>query len=145
MTQPQKISADQISYHCAVFLMKTSAVQEARIRIIIYDNENMPSSRKPHHDCNTSTHCTFLHHATFNALHKSTCYFKCTVKCCNILLCPHSTALQHVISNALRSAATSICTNQVSSIGFTSILQEYIKQAFPGRGTRYLPFLKCPN
>ena len=71
MTQPPKISTDHISYHRAVLFMKTSAVQEAQIRIIIYGNKNMSSSRKPHHDCNTSMHCIFLHHATFNHHHMS--------------------------------------------------------------------------
>lgn len=146
MTQPQKdfCRSDFISL-CHIIL-KTSAVHRARIRIIIYDNKNMPSSRKPHHDSITSMHCIFLHHVTLNTLHRAAaCYFKCTVKCCNILPWPHCTALQHVTLNALWSAATSICTNQVFSTGFISILQEYKKQAFPGRGTRFLPFLKCPN
>jgi len=69
MTQPQKVSADQISYHCSVLSMKTSAVHKARIRIIICDNKNVPSSRKPHHDCITSMHCIFLHHVTLNTMH----------------------------------------------------------------------------
>jgi len=60
MTQPQNISADQISYHCAVLSMKTSAVQEAQIRIIIYDNKNCALKQK------TSS---WLHY--FNALHIS--------------------------------------------------------------------------
>ena len=87
MTQPPKISTDQISYHCAVLCMKTSVVLEAQIRIIIYGNKNMPSSRKPHHDCNTSMHCEMLQYFTLTKLHSTaTCYFECTAKCCNIHL-----------------------------------------------------------
>jgi len=53
------------------FISLCCIIHEAQIGIIIYDNKNMPSSRKPHHDCITSMHCIFLHHATFNTLQKS--------------------------------------------------------------------------
>jgi len=96
MTQPQKFSADQISYHCAVLSMKTSGVHKAQIRNITYDNKNVPSSRKLLHDCITSMHCIFLHHAT-----------SITVKGCSMLLSTHCKSQQHVTLcvNALWNAA----------------------------------------
>jgi hypothetical protein len=48
--------------------------------------------------------------------------------------------LHHVTLNTLHSAVTSNCSNLVSFIGFTSVLQEYIKPSFSWQGYKNSPF-----
>lgn len=48
MHKQNSLSVDLVSYHCALLPIKTSAFSKAQLRIIIYDNKNMPSCRKYH-------------------------------------------------------------------------------------------------